>query len=496
MSSTLPLRIAMVLFVSWLGLSALHADSYSDTLKAAGIESSPTGIVNYLKQFEPSEQERKKIEALIRQLGDDDFNTREAASAAIRKLPMLPRMALSKAAQSDDAEVKWRAEELLKQGDEQEQILLLAAMKVIDRQKHKGLVPHIVAVFPAIPGSEGRTAARRAIAASATKEDAPRLRELLKHEDAVLRAAGVQALGAVLGKEASADLKLLLADRDESVQLASARALADLGDRACLETYLKLLESKQSTIRWEAEASLRWMSGKTMKVVSDDDEKRQALLIEAWRAWVAGEGKTVALKFPIELTQRIDLFNGTDLSGWQAVHDGRRVNAKDVWSVKDGVLICNGNASGYLRTQRSFLNYEMSVDWRWPAAGVGGAGGAFDSGVWLMLSGPDADLPKGLEAQLYAGNAGDFWALAGFQCNVKGQPMGGHGKKFAADSEKPLGQWNTMSIRVQQGTVTIKVNGVEQNVATDCPKEPGCVALQVEGHAIEFRDITLLPLDD
>lgn len=438
------------------------------------------------------------VDDLIRQLGDDDFNVREAASAAIRKLPLLPRVALDKAARSEDAEVKMRAENLLKQGDEQEQILLLAVMKVIDRQKHKGFVTELIAVFPNIAGTEGRTALRRAIAASATKEDAPTLRALLKHDDGALRAAGCQGLGNTLGKEASTDLMPLLMDRDESVQLAAARALADVGDRACLQTYLKLLESSQHSIRWEAEGSLRWMSGRVMKVESDDDAKRQSLLALAWRGWVEGDGKTAAIRFPVELTERIDLFNGTDLSGWQAVHDGRRVNAKDVWSVKDGVLVCNGNASGYLRTQRSFLNYEMSVEWRWPTGvpAAPGAGGGFDSGVWLMLSGPDADQPKGLEAQLYLGNAGDFWALAGFECKVKGQPMGGHGKKFAASSEKPLGQWNTMTIRVAQGTVTIKVNGVEQNVATDCPKEPGCVALQVEGHAIDFRNITLLPLED
>jgi HEAT repeat protein len=485
------IQLVVVTLALLTSLSFTRADSYSDTLKAAGVESDRDAIAKYLKQFQPTPEERKKIDALIKQFGDDDFNVREAASAAVKKLPVLPRAALDKAAGSEDAEVKWRAEEALKQGNEQEQVLLLAAMKVIDRQKHKGLLADVVAVFPYIAGSEGRTAGRRAIAATATMDDAAKLRELLKREDTWLRAAGVAALSTLLGKDAVADARPLLGDNDESVRLAAARALADVGDRACLETYLTLLESKQFAVQWEAESSLRWLSGKTMKVAGEDDEKRRAMLAQAWRAWAGGEGKTAALRFPIQLAERIDLFNGNDLSGWQAVHGGQRVSAKDVWSVKDGVIQCNGKASGYLRTQRSFLNYELIVDWRWPAGTTTG-----DSGIWLMLSGPDAALPKGLEAQLGAGNAGDFWTLAGFQCKTKGKPITGLGKKFADSSEKPAGQWNTMTIRVHQGTVTVKVNGVEQNVATDCPKEPGCVALQVEGHALEFRNISVLPLED
>ena len=487
----------LIVLLMFACVTHTRADSYSDALKVAGIESDRDSLAKYLRKFQPTEEEQKLVAQLIRELGDDDYFVREAATAKIKALPVLPRGALDRAAQSNDAEVKWRSQSLLKQGNDQEQVLLLAAMKVIDRQKHKGLLAELLAVYPFIAGNEGRTACKRAIASTVATEDVARLRSLLKHEDAMLRAAGVMGLSATLGSDAAADVKPLLKDGDESVQLIAARTLGDIGDRDCLETYLKLLESKHEQIRWEALASLRWLSGKTMRIDEEDETKRRARMVQAWREWIANEGKTAALKFPIQIADRIELFNGIDLSGWQAVNNGQPVSGKDVWSVKDGILVCNGQGSGYLRTKRSFLNYELSVDWRWPTgAGVGRGGAGQDSGVWIMLSGADANLPKGLEAQLGAGNAGDFWTLSGFQCKVKGQEVQGLGKKFAPSSEKPMGEWNTITIRVQQGTVTVKVNGVEQNIATDCPREPGCIALQVEGHAIDFRNVSILPLED
>lgn len=486
-----PVSRPMFLLALVISVLPMLATSRGQTTAPSDIGLDHDSVKACLREFHAAALDPKQVERLIRQLGDDDFNVREAASATIKSLPVLPRAELAKATQSDDAEVKWRAEELLKQGEGPAQVKLLAAIKAINQQKHKGLLAELLAVFPAIGSQEARLACRQAIAATATTEDAAKLRELLKHNDATLRGAAVAALGATLGRDAVTHVKPLLRDQEEAVQLAAARVLADVGDRDCLETYLRLLESKSASVRWEALASLGWLSGKSMQIAEVDETKRQAMLIEAWRQWVTGEGRTAALRFPLQINQRMDLFNGIDLSDWQAVHSGQRVDGKDVWRVKDGMIQCNGRASGYLRTKKSFRDYELSVDWRWPPGG----GVGLDSGVWIMITGPDAALPNGLEAQLGSGNAGDFWTLANFQCKVKGVNIR-HGQKFAASSEKPIGQWNTMNIRVKQGTVRVQVNGVEQNAATDCPKEPGFIALQVEGHSIDFRNITLLPLDE
>jgi tetratricopeptide (TPR) repeat protein len=60
-----------------------------------------------------SAEERGRVEALIRDLGDDSFPKREAASAALRKLGSGAAPLLREALKSDDAEVRWRAQNVL-----------------------------------------------------------------------------------------------------------------------------------------------------------------------------------------------------------------------------------------------------------------------------------------------------------------------------------------------------------------------------------------------
>lgn len=49
------------------------------------------------------------------------------------------------------------------------------------------------------------------------------------------------------------------------------------------------------------------------------------------------------------LPGEVRLFNGQDLTGWQAcLPDGKKM--EDVWSVAEGILICKGQSNGYIRT--------------------------------------------------------------------------------------------------------------------------------------------------
>jgi hypothetical protein len=58
-----------------------------------------------------------RYDTLIQQLGDEDFKVRDQASAQLAKAGADARPALVKASSSDDPEVRWRAEDLLKQLD-------------------------------------------------------------------------------------------------------------------------------------------------------------------------------------------------------------------------------------------------------------------------------------------------------------------------------------------------------------------------------------------
>lgn len=187
----------------------------------------------------------------------------------------------------------------------------------------------------------------------------------------------------------------------------------------------------------------------------------------------------------------VSLFNGKDLTGWTYHLNDPNATMSDVWSVEDGVLRCKGEPRGYIRTKKDYENYVLKLQWRFdPKKGPG------NSGALLRVVGEDKVWPKSIEAQLQSRNAGDFWNIDKVKMTVDPQRTEGRRTiKLHDTNEKPLGEWNEYEITVDHGTVTLKVNGLVQNEATDCEEVPGKIALQSEGAYIEFRDIKLKPLE-
>jgi hypothetical protein len=189
----------------------------------------------------------------------------------------------------------------------------------------------------------------------------------------------------------------------------------------------------------------------------------------------------------------IALFNGRDLSGWTYHLDKPDVRMEDVWSVKDGVLRCKGQPAGYLVTKKNdFENYVLTVEWRWP--GKGGNNGAL---VHVTKPGEIDVWPKSLEVQLESGNAGDLWVI-GTKIRIENPEKRIRGRrhiKLTDGSEKPLGEWNKIEISCLGDEITDKVNGELVNHATKLSQSKGAIALQSEGTPIEFRNISLKPLN-
>ncbi|MEK6236291.1 MAG: DUF1080 domain-containing protein, partial [Planctomycetales bacterium] len=442
----------------------------------------------YLNQFKTDASRDEKIASLISELGSEQFGVRERAMTSLRGLAMTPRRELQRALQNKDAEVRQRARRLLDQAGDKDIQRLRRVLQQVVRDEMPGFTG---VLLPAIEyASASRTAAVRALVVTSSTADAALLRSRLNAESSVVREAVVCALGRHLGSSAAADLQKTLTDADEYVVLAAARNLLNMGRRSGIAALVKLLDSKRFDVRYEAVRILRFASGEKFdyRAYADDPEPSRTSGVKAWRKWAATDGKTVALRFPVKLDESMQLFNGQDLAGWQAVLDGTPIKETDVWRVKDGLLVCNGNGNGYLRTTRKFTNYRLTVEYRWPDKGG-------DSGVWLMMPGPDARRPTGLEVQLLSDKAGDFWRLGNFDCKVRGKPLAGYEGKIAPASEKPIGKWNVCDTTVLNGKLTVKINGVEQNNAHDCPRTPGHVALQVEGAMLDFRRIELKPLE-
>ncbi len=113
----------------------------------------------------------------------------------------------------------------------------------------------------------------------------------------------------------------------------------------------------------------------------------------------------------IEPKDKITLFDGKTLDGWKIFGD------QAGWTAKDGVLATTGKPTGYIRTEKHYRNYRLSVEWRW-------SGEPTNSGVLLHMQAPDKTLPKAVEAQLKHQNAGDLVLLSQSTIVVNGQQVG------------------------------------------------------------------------
>ena len=60
------------------------------------------------------------------------------------------------------------------------------------------------------------------------------------------------------------------------------------------------------------------------------------------------------------------LFNGKNLDNWTKVLVDSSADLDDVFQVEDGVIKISGNPFGYMRTNESYSNYSLHVEWRWP----------------------------------------------------------------------------------------------------------------------------------
>ena len=201
----------------------------------------------------------------------------------------------------------------------------------------------------------------------------------------------------------------------------------------------------------------------------------------------------------------IQLFNGKDLEGWHMdvpVMDNTS-NSNAPFIVRDGYLVSLGEPRGHLITNNTYSNYRLKAVYRF-------TGKPGNCGVLVHASTPRflyQMFPKSIEVQMEHNNAGDFWAI-GEDITVDNMeerrgPKETWGttdgfnrriKNLTDNSEKELGQWNTMVIECQNNTIKVWVNGDLVNYGYDATTSSGQIAVQAEGSEVEFKTLELTTL--
>lgn len=201
----------------------------------------------------------------------------------------------------------------------------------------------------------------------------------------------------------------------------------------------------------------------------------------------------------------VSLFNGKDLDGWHIdVPEMDTVpSAINPFIVRDGMLVSLGTPQGHVITDGEYEDFRLEVEYRF-------AGEPGNCGVLVYASTPRSlykMFPKSIEVQMMHENAGDFWCIVeDIEVDNMLERRGPkeewgitEGKKrrilnLTDGSEKPVGQWNSMTIECLGNKLKVWVNGNFVNHGYNATASKGQIALQAEGSEVEFRKVVLTPI--
>lgn len=185
---------------------------------------------------------------------------------------------------------------------------------------------------------------------------------------------------------------------------------------------------------------------------------------------------------PAFAQKKIKLFNGKDLTGW-------RIHGTEKWYVEKGELVCESGPDkgyGYLATEKSYKNFELSVQFKQGANG--------NSGVFFRSTiAPGSTKISGWQVEVAPPNHDTGGIYESY----------GRGWLIQIPDDKEgflkFGEWNTLKIRVEGSHVQTWLNG---NAMVDLTDEKigaanGSIALQIHdggGIKVNWKKLVLKEL--
>ena len=165
------------------------------------------------------------------------------------------------------------------------------------------------------------------------------------------------------------------------------------------------------------------------------------------------------------------LFNGQDLTGW-------KIHGTEKWYVENGELVCESGPDaeyGYLATEQTFKDFDLSVDFKQEADG--------NSGIFFRSS-LEGTIISGWQVEVAppGNNSGGIYESYGRGWLVQPDSV--------KDSALNMGEWNTMRIRVVGDHVQTWLNETPMVDFMDekIGEAEGSIALQIhDGGGIKVR---------
>jgi hypothetical protein len=184
------------------------------------------------------------------------------------------------------------------------------------------------------------------------------------------------------------------------------------------------------------------------------------------------------------------LFNGKDLDGWK-FHLGKDgAENRGTFTVKDGILICSGNPSGYMYTAKSYSNFTLQFELAFKRAEGLKNDSEFrgNSGCLIHVREKNAlgVWPRSIEVQ---GANQQLGLILPIPRDVKCTRT--FDTKASAKARKPVGEFNKVEIDVKGGDMTIKLNGTVVSTVGKCELTEGAIGFQSEGAETLWKNIRI-----
>lgn len=260
-----------------------------ETLRTAGLSMDPASLLDYFRKRTLTGTGQKSLQSLIQQLGDSNFRVREKASTGLVSMGMSAVPFLREAKKSQDIEVARRAEECLRAIEERDSRvgIPVAAARLIALRKPAGATEVLLGFLPYAENETVAEEVQNSLAALAMREGKPDAAIVagLKSEEPVARGACAIALGKSGKAEQRTLVRPLLQDKDLTVRLQAAIALASR-DKEAIQVLVELLEKLPANKAWKSEELLVRLAGDKAPTESlGKDEASRRRCREAWAAW-------------------------------------------------------------------------------------------------------------------------------------------------------------------------------------------------------------------
>jgi hypothetical protein len=258
-------------------------------LTDAGVKTDGPALVEFFRARVPADVTPEKLAEMVKQLGDDDFEVREKASAALRGLGVRALPALRRAAAGSDAEVRRRAEDCIAATVSGTTAARTgAAARVLAARKPTGGAAALVRYLPFAEdemAAEEIVGALVAIGAPDGKVD-PAVSDALTDREPVRRAAAALLLGRHGSAEQKATVRKMLADADAAIRLRAAQGLLAGREKVAMPALLALLTEAPIDVARQAEDLLQRAAGEAAPATNLGDGKEQRAKCRTdWETW-------------------------------------------------------------------------------------------------------------------------------------------------------------------------------------------------------------------